>query len=88
IKGQLVVGKLIEIEGIEATEDEIEAELDSQAQGGVTKEQLRQYYQQQNMMDYVGREIRERKLFDKLMEETKVKKGKKVGFLDLMGRNE
>ena len=88
IKGQLVVGKLIEAEGIDATDDEIEAELDTQAQGGVTKEQLRQYYQQQNMMDYVGREVRERKLFDKLMEETKVKKGKKVGFLDLMGRNE
>ena len=40
------------------------------------------------MMDYVSRQVRERKLFDKILEETKVKKGDKMSFLDLLGRNE
>ncbi|MFP4550366.1 MAG: trigger factor, partial [Spirochaetales bacterium] len=89
IKEQLIVGKLLELEGIEADDEEVEAELESQASGGsATKEQLRQYYEQQNMMEYLKREVQERKLFDKLFEESKIKKGKKLGFLDLMGRNE
>ncbi|MFW5783073.1 MAG: trigger factor [Spirochaetota bacterium] len=89
IKGQLVVQKMLENEEIEVSDDEVEAELDRQAESGrATKDQLRQYYEQQNMMDYVRREVRERKLFDKILEETKVKKGEKTSFLDLVGRNE
>ena len=89
VRSQLAVQKMLEKEDIEVTDDEVEAELDSQAEsGGATKEQLKQYYEQQNMMDYLRREVRERKLFDKLLEGTKVKKGEKMSFLDLVGRNE
>ena len=89
IRGQLAVQKILESEEIEVTDEEVDAELDNQAQsGGATKEQLKQYYESQNMMDYVQREVRERKLFEKILEDSKIKKGEKVGFLDLMGRNE
>lgn len=89
IQGQLAVQKILEQEDIEVTDDEVDAELEQQAQsGGATKEQLKQYYEQQNMMDYLRREVRERKLFDKILEDTKIKKGKKQSFLDLVGRNE
>jgi len=89
IRGQLAVQKILEHEEIDVTDEEVEAELDSQAQsGGATKDQLKQYYESQNMMDYVKREVRERKLFEKILEGTKIRKGEKVGFLDLMGRNE
>lgn len=89
LKGQLAVQKILENEDIEVSDEEVEAELDRQAaSGGATKDQLKQYYESQGMMDYVSRQVRERKLFDKLLEETKVKKGDKMSFLDLLGRNE
>ncbi len=89
VKAQLAVQKMIEAEEIDASDDEVEAELARQAEsGGATVEQLKQYYEQQNMMDYVRREVRERKLFDRILEQTKIKKGEQLSFLDLMGRNE
>ena len=89
IKGRLAIQKMLENEGVEVTDEEVDAELETQAQqGGATKEQLKQYYEQQNMMDYLHREVRERKLIDKILEETKVKKGEKTTVLDLLGRNE
>jgi trigger factor len=89
IKGQLAVHKLIDLEKIEVTDEEIDADLEKQAtSGSVTKEQAREYYEKNNMMDYLQREIRERKLFDSLVEASKIKKGKKLSFLDLLQRNE
>ena len=89
IRGQLVVDKLVELEGIEVTDEEVDAELESQASGGsATREQLRQYYEQQDMLDYLRRQVTERKLFDRLFEQSKVKKGKALSFVDVMGRKE
>ena len=89
IQGQLVVHKLVEVEEISATDEEIDADLEKQASSGsVTKEQAREYYERNNMMDYLQREIRERKLFDSLLGESKIKKGKKISFLDLLQRNQ
>jgi trigger factor len=83
------VHKLIDLEKIEVTDEEIEADLEKQASSGsVTKEQAREYYERNNMMDYLQREIRERKLFESLLEASKIKKGKKLSFLDLLQRNE
>jgi trigger factor len=88
IQGQLAVHKLVELEKIEVSDEEIEADLEKQASSGsVTKEQAREYYERNDMMDYLRREIRERKLFDSLLEASKMKKGKKLSFLDLLQRN-
>ncbi|MBU8912606.1 MAG: trigger factor [Spirochaetales bacterium] len=89
IQGQLVVHKLVDLEEIEVTDEEIDADLEKQASSGsVTREQAREYFESNNMMDYLQREIRERKLFDSLLEGSKVKKGKKLSFLDLLQRNQ
>lgn len=89
IRGQLVVQKMLELEETEVGDDEIEAELERQAGSGqVTKDQAREYYEKNNMMDYLKRDIRERKLFDALLESSKIKKGKKLSFLDLLQRNQ
>ncbi len=89
IRGQLVVHKLIDLEKIDVTDEEIDADLEKQASSGsLTKEQTREYFERNNMMDYLRREIRERKLFDVLIEGCKVKKGKKISFLDLLQRNQ
>lgn len=89
VQAQLAVQKMLEAEEVDVTDEEVEAELARMAEsGGAPLEQLKAYYEQQNMMDYVRREVRERKLFDTLLADAKLKKGEKQSFLDLMGRNE
>ncbi len=89
IKSQLIVQKLTEEEKTEVTDEEVEAELQSQAESGsVTAEQAREYYERNNMMDYLRRELRERKTLDALLGQCKIKKGKKISFLDLLQRNQ
>lgn len=88
LKNQLAVQKMMELESVEVTDEEVDAEIETQADsGGVTKEQMLAYYKQNNMMEYAARELKERKLFDALLAESKIKKGKKTSFLDLVGRN-
>lgn len=89
LRGQLAVQELLEKEEIDATDEEVDAELERQAEASsATLEQTKEYYSTNNMMDYVRREVRERKLFDALLEESKVKKGKKLSFLDLLQQNQ
>jgi trigger factor len=90
IRGQLAVQKMLELEKIDATDEEVEAEIDHQAEQapGATREQVKQYYESQGMMDYLKREVRERKLFDALLAETKIKKGEKTSYVDLVGGND
>ena len=88
LKSQLAVQRMMELESIEVSDEEVDAEVETQAEsGGVTKEQMLAYYKQNNMMEYAARELKERKLFDALLAESKIKKGKKTSFLDLVGRN-
>lgn len=89
LKGQLIVQKLIEEQEIEATEDEVAQEITKQAEGSsMSEEETREYFEKNNLLDYLRHDIRERKLFDKLLESNTVKKGKKVKFLDLMQQNQ
>jgi trigger factor len=39
------------------------------------------------MKDYLREDIKERKLYDQLLGEVKIKKGKKQKYLDLMSNN-
>ena len=88
LKGQLIIQKLIEQEGVEAEEAEIEEEIARQAKGSnMGVQEAKDYFFKNNLLEYVKQEIRERKVFDKLFELNTVKKGAKVKFLDLMQRN-
>jgi len=89
LKKRLLSGKMVEAEKIEATDEEIEEHLAKQAENAsMSADELKDYYQKNGMMDYLKSEIQERKLFDKVLEENTIKKGKKVKFLDLVGGNE
>lgn len=88
LKSRLVVEALIKDQGIDATEDEAEKEIASMAAGmGVPVEEVKKHYEQENMKEYLRDDIRERKLYDLLIGESKVKKGKKMKYLDLLGKN-
>jgi trigger factor len=85
IKNRLLMSKIIEEEKIEITDKEIEEEIKRQAElGGVPLEDLQKRYEDQRMKEYLRSDLADKKLFDTLLEETTVEKGKKVKFLDLM----
>lgn len=88
LKSRLIVDTLIKDQGIEASEDEVEAEMASMAEGmGVPVEEVKKYYEKENMREYLREDIRERKLYDLLIGEAKIKKGQKMKYLDLLGNN-
>ncbi|MFW5843381.1 MAG: trigger factor [Spirochaetota bacterium] len=88
VRSQLVLGKLIETEHIEVSDEDIDARLADQAEGtSMGVDQIRDYYEKNNLMDYLRQQVAEEKVFDKLLEESKVKQGKKAKLLDVMGGN-
>ena len=88
LKFQLLVEKIRESEGIEATDEEAYEELKQQAeQAGQDYEEVKQQYEQNNLMDYVKTDVQNRKLFDFLLEQSKLKKGKKIDYLDFVQNN-
>jgi trigger factor len=88
LKQQLLIGKMMEAEQIEATDEEVEEQLAEVAkQNNMDIERVREYYQNQGMLEYVNQDVRERKLLDRILEETKVKTSEKLKLLDVAGRN-
>ena len=85
IKNRLLMSKIIEEEKIEITDKEIEEEIKRQSElGSVPLEDLQKRYEDQRMKEYLRSDLADKKLFDTLLEETTIEKGKKVKFLDLM----
>lgn len=88
LRGQLLVQKLLELEKVEATDEEVQAEIITQTKdSNMDEKEAREYFEKNNLIDYVKQEIRERKLFDALLTQVTIKKGPKVKYLDLMKRN-
>ncbi len=88
LKGQLIIQKLIEEENLEASDEEVTEEISKQAKGSsMSDAEAREYFEKNNLIDYVQNDIKERKLFDKLFEMNTIKKGEKVKYLDLMQQN-
>ncbi|MFO8043849.1 MAG: trigger factor, partial [Alkalispirochaeta sp.] len=89
IKRSLLVQKMIENEGIEVSEEDAEEEIRKDAsERSADPDQIIEYYKSQGMLNYVQQEIAERRMFDKVLEESKVKKGDKISYVDLLGEND
>jgi trigger factor len=88
LKQRLLTNKILENEEIEVTEEEVDEHLEQQAkQSNMDTARVREYYESQNLLDYVKHDIQERKLFEKILEETKVKTSEKLKLLDVAGGN-
>ncbi len=88
LKAQLILQKLIEDRKIEADEDAITNELkNNAAQNNMTEEEIRDYYEENNMMDYLKQDLKERRIIDQLLEENSIVKGKKVKYMDFIQGN-
>ncbi|NCN04198.1 MAG: trigger factor [Spirochaetales bacterium] len=87
LKGQLILQKLIEKANIEVTDEEVDAEIKTQAAGSnMGEKETREYFEKNGLLDYVRNDIKERKMYDLLFEKNPPKKGPKVKYLDLMER--
>ncbi len=88
VKFQLLVEKLKELEGIEATDEEVDEKIKEQAEESEQSfDEVKQYFEQNNLLDYVKNDVENRKLFDFLLEKSKIKKGEKLDYLDFVQNN-
>ena len=89
LKKRLVMEKILEAEKIEATQTEIDAEIAKQAEASkITVEEARDYFEKNGFLHYLEHDVRDRRLTDFLLGQSKIKKGKKQSYLDLMGQKE
>jgi trigger factor len=85
LKTRLVINKIIEEENIETADNEVDEQIKKLAESNDTDaEQLKAQYEQANYMEHLRDDIKDRKLFDFLLEKADISKGDKVKFLDIM----
>ena len=90
LKSRLIVETLMEELKLEASDEEQQAEIEKIIAGTNNPsdgEEIKKYYEQENVREYLIEDIKERKLFELFMAENKVKKGKKESYLEIMSAN-
>jgi len=88
LHSRLIVETLIEELKLEATDDEVEDEIERMAsENGSNPEEYREYYKGETMREYLKEDIKERKFFDILLEKNIIKTGEKVNYLELASRH-
>jgi trigger factor len=88
LKSRLVIETLLQDLKLEASDEEVEKQIETHAaDSGSPLEDVKKYYEQENAREYLKEDIKERKLLDMFMAENKIKKGKKEKYLDLMSNN-
>jgi trigger factor len=84
LHSRLIVEKLMEEQNFTATDEEMEQQIATLSEeSGSSVEEIKNYYEQDTMKEYLKQDIKERKLFDLLLAENTVTKGKKEKYLDL-----
>ncbi|MDR1177864.1 MAG: trigger factor [Spirochaetaceae bacterium] len=88
LQSRIIVETMMKNMNIEVSGEELEKEFETMAANAELKvDEVKNYYGQGNMTDYLKEDIREKKLFDAVFGEITIKKGEKRKFLDLMGNN-
>ncbi len=87
LKDSLVVETLLRNNKIEVSDAEIDAEYKRLADAnGMSVEDLKKYYEQQNQAYYFVEGVKEDKLFTQIFEKSNIKKGKKVAMKDFFAQ--
>jgi trigger factor len=88
LHSRLIVETLMEDLKLDASDEEIKKELERQAaENDIPLEDYEKYYEQEQLKEYLKEDIKERKLFDRLIAENTIKPGKKQKYLDLTSNN-
>jgi trigger factor len=89
LRKRLVMEKILEAEKIECTAAELDAEVLKQAEASkISLEEAKEYFEKNGFLHYLEHDVRDRKLVDYLLGQSKIKKGKKLSYLDLMEQKE
>ncbi|MBN1520755.1 MAG: trigger factor [Spirochaetales bacterium] len=89
IKTRLVLDKMVADGAFEATDADMDAEYAKMAaESSMGADDIKAEYEKRGMVDYLRDRIKEDKLLAQLADKVKVKKGKKMAFVDLFKENE
>jgi trigger factor len=85
LQGQLIMDAIMNELGLSASEEDQEKELERlAAETGSSIEDVKKYYEQDQAQGYLAEEIKRTKLFDILLAENTIKKGKQEKYLDIV----
>jgi trigger factor len=88
LHSRLIVETLIEELKIDANDEEVEKELERMAkESEASIEDVKKYYGEGQMTEYLKEDIKERKFFDMLLEKNTIKSGEKKSYIDLASNN-
>jgi trigger factor len=88
LHSRLIVETLMEELKLEASDAEVEEQIETMAKDeNAPLDEVKKYYEQENMKEYLQEDVKERKLFDILLAENTIIPGKKENYLDLMANN-
>ena len=89
IKTRLIINEIAEKEKLEASDEDVEKELERQAElRGSTVEEVRDLFEKNNSMEYLKRDVTDRKVFDLVLADAKISKGEKSTYVDLVNKNQ
>ena len=87
IKTRLIYGKVVENEKIEASDEDITAELEKRAtEFNMPAEELEKMFGGAQFREYLRSELVQTKLFDYLLGAASIKKGEKIDYTELMAQ--
>ena len=85
IMRRLVLERIAEEERIEVTDEEVDGEIAKEAESqNRPLEEVKSQFVEAQLIDYIRDSIRTRKIYDFLLGASRIKKGKKVKFLDIL----
>jgi trigger factor len=88
LKVRLLIEEMMKKEQIEATEEEVDALIKEQAANvSMQPEELRAYYEKNGYLESIKHDIKEKKLFDAILADTKIVQGAEVKFVDIFQGN-
>ena len=88
LHSRLIVETLIENLKLEASDEDVEKELERLAGESEAKiEDVKKYYEDERMKGFLKEDIKEHKLFDILLEKNTLKPGNKEKYVDLLANN-
>ena len=88
LKGRIIVESMLKDKTYEVTDAEIEAQYEKIASNaGVSVDEVKKHYQDDNSKEYIKDEIKEQKLYDELFAKVKISKGDKTTFAELFKQN-
>ncbi|MDR1893754.1 MAG: trigger factor [Spirochaetales bacterium] len=87
VKQQLILSHLKETEEITVLDEELEEEINHQAQHSrLSYEDTLDYLERNGILGYLKSDIENKKLFDKLLSRCTIKEGEKISFIDLTSK--